>query len=106
MSNLSSLYIKAETLKKMLQVVEAKQMKGVDITISTGDKISTYGQNVTAYVSQSKEDREAKKDKFYVGNGKVFWTDGKAEIIPPKQEQAPAPTQNTANANVVDDLPF
>jgi hypothetical protein len=106
MSNLSSLYIKAETLKKMLQVVEAKQMKGVDITISTGDKISTYGQNVTAYVSQSKEDREAKKDKFYVGNGKVFWTDGNAEIIPPRQEQTPAPKPNTADANAVDDLPF
>ena len=46
------------------------------MTISTSDKNNDYNQNVSAWVAQSKEEREAEKKKFYVGNGRVFWGDG------------------------------
>jgi len=36
-----------------------------------------YGNTHTVYVNQSKEEREAKKDKQYVGSGKEFVFDNK-----------------------------
>lgn len=86
MGSLSTIYIKKETLKTLLDVVSKKDEKGIEITISTNDESNLFGQNVSSYVSQSKEQREAKKDKFYVGNGKVFWTDGKVVIGVKKEE--------------------
>lgn len=86
MGSLSTIYIKKETLKTLLDVVSKKDEKGIEITISTNDESNQFGQNVSSYVSQSKEQREAKKDKFYVGNGKVFWTDGKVVIGAKKEE--------------------
>lgn len=46
-------------------------------TISISDETNQYGQNVSVYESQTEEQREAKEKKKYIGNGKVFWTDGK-----------------------------
>jgi hypothetical protein len=37
-------------------------------------------------VSQSKEDREAKKPKFWTGSGKVFWSDGKPAMAVEKKQ--------------------
>ena len=87
MSSLNSLYIKKETLKTLFDTLEKKNQKGISLTVSISDEARsfTHGQNtilqnVSAYVSQSKEEREAKKQKYYVGNGKTFWTDGKISV--------------------------
>ena len=76
MSALLDVYIKAETLQTILDTLNKKDEKGISITLSINDEANEYGQNVSAFVSQSKEARADKKPKFYVGNGKVFWTDG------------------------------
>ena len=57
------------------------------------DGENQYGDTHCVYESQSKEEREAKKDKVYVGNGKefVFSSNGA--------------TQGTTET-VDDDLPF
>ena len=40
-----------------------------------------YGNNVAIVDSQSKEQREAKMQKTYLGNGKIVWvSDGKIEV--------------------------
>lgn len=77
MANLSDVYIKKEVIELLYKAFQQSDQKGIVITISTNDDSNEYGQNVTVYLSQSKEDREAGKKKFYIGNGKVFWTDGK-----------------------------
>ena len=87
MANLSEIFLKQETLETLLSTVKAKGLKGVSITISQNDTSNEWGQNVNSYVSQSKEDREAKKPKFYTGSGKVFWSDGKPSTIAEKKEQ-------------------
>ena len=79
MNNLATLFIKTETIKILLETLQKKGSKGVELTISTSDKNNDYNQNVSAWVAQSKEEREAEKNKFYVGNGRVFWGDG---VIP------------------------
>ena len=61
-----------------------------NFTLSVNDQTNDFGQNVSAYDSQTKEEREAKKLKQYIGNGKVVWTDGscvKAEYQDQQQTQ-------------------
>jgi hypothetical protein len=104
MSSLSEIYLKKETLETLLKTVTAKGENGVSITISTSDETNKYGQNVTGFVSQTKEQREAEVSKYYVGNGKVFWTDGKITVAKKKEDataSVPAPVQESFN-----DLPF
>jgi hypothetical protein len=114
MAILTDLYISAEKLKILYDTVKAKNEKGLSITVSINDETSQYGSNVSSYVSQTKEEREAKKDKFYIGNGKVFWTDGKVTLAERKEKlnqdlpQAHTPKQEYANSPQVEDdiLPF
>jgi hypothetical protein len=70
------------------------------MTISINDETNNYGQNVTAFAAQTKEQRDAKADKFYVGNGKVFWTDG--TIVTAKKPDEPAAQPSDSKP----DLPF
>ena len=47
---------------------------------------SKYGNNVSVAYSQSKEQREAKEKRVYVGNGKVAWTNGKIDVATKKED--------------------
>jgi hypothetical protein len=88
MSSLNSLYLKLSTLKEMVDVLERKQENGISITVSINDEVNNYGQNISAFVSQTKEQREAKANKFYVGNGRTVWTDGKIQAFEYKKDNA------------------
>lgn len=101
MASLNSLYLKTETIEMLLKVAKAKQLKGVEITVSIADTENQYGQNVSGYVSQTKEEREAKKPRYYVGNGKTFWKDTNNEQQV-KEEEVKAVEAEVVN----DDLPF
>ena len=68
-------------------------------TLSVNDEANQYGQNVALTDSQTKEERDAKKQKNYLGNGNVVWTDG--NIVAIKKEAA---AQKTEAVEV--DLPF
>ena len=80
-----------------------KFIKGKDgavyynLTISVSDE-SRYGNNVAITDSQTKEERDAKKPKDYLGNGSVVWTDGNI-VLAEREITIEAPTAN-------DDLPF
>jgi len=103
MSSLSEFYIKKETLETMLKVVNAKNQSGISLQIGINDETSKYGSNVSVSVSQTKEEREAKKDKYYIGNGKVFWTDGKISVA----EKVEKPLDNNSFTDTSNDgLPF
>jgi hypothetical protein len=56
--------------------IKGKDGKYKNYTVSISDQVNEYGQNVSMYVEQTKEERDAKKTRQYVGNGKVVWTDG------------------------------
>jgi len=103
MGSLSSIYIKKEVLETLLKVTDKKGEKGIELTISIGEETNQYGQNLSAYVAQSKEQREAKKEKYYVGSGKVFWTDGKITVATAKTEVHDA---KPITEEEPDDLPF
>lgn len=103
MGALLDIYIKLDVLEKLTKVIKQKGEKGIAITTSINDETNQYGQNTVAFVSQSKEQRDEKKPKYYVGNGKVFWTDGKISVAEKKEQQ------NNSSAKTkegIDDLPF
>lgn len=105
MGTLAEIFIKKETFDILAATLAKKtgdDAKGVKIQISISDTSNDYGQNVSALVSQSKEQREAKVKPFYVGNGKVFWTDGKISIAEKKEKE----TANTPAHKSETDLPF
>ena len=106
MTHLSEIYIKAETLRTLADTVAKKGEKGLSITILSNDDGGQYGQNLWAYVSQSKEDRDAKKPRFTVGNGKNFWSDGKPPFVPERQGQGAAIVQDAQVVDDGDQLPF
>ena len=95
MASLNSIYIKRETLDFIKRFADAK---GVEITVSISDEPNKFGQNVVAYVSQSKEDRDKKMPKQWIGNGNTFWTDGKITQIRKESKQS--------NQGGNDNLPF
>ena len=100
MASLSEIYVKKSTLETILKALNAKQGKdaeGVKLTISLSDQTNNYGQNVSVYVAQTKEQRDAKTPFFYVGNGKTFWSKGETPC--PQREQPTQGPQTVTAAN-------
>jgi len=64
--------------------------KYLNLTISINDEINQYNQNVSAWEAQTKEDREAKIERNYVGNGKVVFTEGLVSVVPTEEKKKPA----------------
>ena len=80
-------------------------------TMSVNDKQDDYGNNASIFVQQSKEDREAKVKKNFVGNGKVAWTDGriyKAEFVERTEAKPTGMSMQSTSSKLAetDDLPF
>lgn len=110
-------FIKADELKRINQNKLIHGQKGVriPITILVNDE-SRYGNNVTFIVSQSSEERDAKAEKHYLGNGSVVWTDGNIKKGEKDQENGSSEPQSMDNIlstpepsgekNMFDDLPF
>ena len=82
--------------------ISIKTKDGVDknYTLSISDETNEYGQNISMYEEQTKEQRQAGEKRKYIGNGKIFWTDGNIT-------KAEAVAKETATTSAVDsDLPF
>ena len=103
MSALLSGYITLEKLEEIVKVTKSKGEKGFKFSASISEQSNQFGQNVSFFAEQSKEQRDAKQPKYYFGNGKVFWTDGIIKVAD-KQEQAQTPS--TPSASEPSDLPF
>ena len=106
MSSLTNIYIKLETLETLVATLKKKGENGIGIDVSISDETNQYEQNASAYVSQTKEQREAKTPRYYVGNGKCFWTDGKITIADKKSKEERSEPKKSDNTDNPDDLPF
>jgi hypothetical protein len=47
----------------------------LNLTIAVNDEKNDYGQDVSAWEEQTKEERDGGENKNFLGNGKIFWTD-------------------------------
>ena len=84
------------------KIYVGKKGKYLPITITLNDELDQFGNQGPVVVEQTKEERDAKEPKTYLGNVKVVWTDGNnVDRVPMDNQPAPAPA-----AQVEDDLPF
>ena len=98
-------------LMRVDKLPKEKFIKGKDgavwynVTISVSDE-TRFGNNVAITDSQTKEERDAKKQKTYLGNGKVVWTDG--NVVLAEKENTDHIVAGTESAYVKEksDLPF
>lgn len=91
------------------KIINGKKGKYLPITLTLNDEVDQFGNNGPVIVEQTKEEREAKSPKTYLGNVKVVWTNGQnVEAAPRMDGQGPPPQRpmQAAQAGPVDDLPF
>jgi hypothetical protein len=89
------------------KVIDGKKGKYLPITITINDDADNFGNQGPITVGQTKEERDSKAPKIYLGNVKVLWTNGQNVDVAPKdgQQQRSAPPPKRT-AVVEDDLPF
>ena len=80
------------------KIYVGKKGKYLPITITINDEVDNYGNQGPVIVEQSKEEREAKAQRNYLGNGKVVWTNDIIKLAEREEVNASAPVSN--------DLPF
>ena len=73
-----------------------------NVTVVVNDETNQYGQNVSASMNQTKEQREAKEAKTYLGNGKVVWMSDAGVTVAEREEEMSTSTSAASQ----DDLPF
>ena len=89
------------------KIINGKKGKYIPITITLNDELDNFGNNGPVVVQQSKEERDAKTEKVYLGNVKVVWTNGtNVEVAPRTDAQPQAAAAPQPAAQVEDDLPF
>ena len=91
------------------KIFVGKKGKYLPITITLNDELDQFGNQGPVVVEQTKEERDAKAAKTYLGNVKVVWTNGDNVAVAPRQDQAAPAAQPVAQAAAteqVDDLPF
>ena len=99
MSTLVNLNIRVDKLPREKFVMGKDNAVYYNFTVAINDEANQWGQNVSSYDSQTKEERDAKKAKTYLGNGNVVWTDGNIKAV--KKE-----TASQGKEDVTSDLPF
>lgn len=113
MGTMAEVWVKKETLKKIVDTLEKKGEHGISLTISIADEMNQFQQNVDMFVKQTREQQEAKTPRFYVGNGSVFWSNSSPLVITKQmrgeaknsKERNPPVPKSAASGND-DDLPF
>ena len=89
------------------KIITGKKGKYLPITVTINDELDQFNNNGPVIVQQTKEERDAKAEKVYLGNVKVVWTNGNNVDVAPRDDQ---PQQsNAAPVEPVikdDDLPF
>mgnify|MGYP003146665216 CR=1 FL=1 len=85
------------------KIIVGKKGKYMPITITINDEVDQFGNQGPVVVAQTKEERDAKTPKIYLGNVQVVWTNGDNVGVAPRNDQpaATAPVSQPA-----DDLPF
>ena len=86
------------------KVIVGKKGKYLPITITINDEVDQFGNQGPVIVDQTKEEREGKVPKTYLGNVKVVWTNGDNVAAAPRTDQPQQPAQSLAPQ--ADDLPF
>jgi len=53
------------------KIIKGKKGSYINVTMFINDEVDQYGNNASVIVSQTKEEREAKTPRVYLGNGRT-----------------------------------
>ena len=87
------------------KIIQGKKGKYIPESITVNDEEDQFGNFGPIIVDQTKEEREAKAAKTYLGNVRVVWSNGTFPSPPAFQGGQPK-AQPKASAAKEDDLPF
>ena len=87
------------------KIYVGKKGKYLPITITLNNELDQFGNQGPVVVEQTKEERDAKAPKTYLGNVKVVWTNGTNVDLAPRDNNNSAPAPAPAAAPEAD-LPF
>lgn len=87
------------------KIYKGKKGSYLPIVITINDELGNYGDSGPIIVEQTKDERDAKVDKVYLGNVKIVWTNGINVDAAPKEDNQ---QQSAPKAVAVEDdgLPF
>lgn len=89
------------------KIINGKKGKYLPITITINDEVDQFGNQGPLMIEQSKEERDGKVPKIYLGNVKVVWTNGtNVDAAPRTDQQGGGQAPPAPRAQPVDDLPF
>jgi len=89
------------------KIIVGKKGKYLPITITINDEVDQFGNQGPVVVAQSKEERETKTAKTYLGNVQVVWTNGDNVPAAPRDDAQGGGAQAPASLSPEpDDLPF
>jgi hypothetical protein len=83
------------------KIYKGKKGRYLPISITINDEADQFGNQGPVIVDQTKEEREAKAEKTYLGNVKVVWTNG---MFPDRVTEGQP--QAKPQPKVEEDLPF
>lgn len=87
------------------KIIDGKKGKYLPITITINDDVDNFGNHGPIIVQQTKEERDSKSPKVFLGNVKVVWTNG--EFPQPAARDNQPPRQAKPKPQVAeDDLPW
>ena len=85
------------------RIITGKKGKYLPMTITINDEPDQFGNQGPVVVDQTKEERDAKAPKTYLGNVRVVWTNGDNVAAAPRDGGVkPQPKANVEK----EDLPF
>ena len=88
------------------KIFVGKKGKYLPITITLNNEPDQFGNQGPVVVEQTKEERDAKAPKTYLGNVKVVWTDGNNVDKAPYDSNQPTVPASASAAAAKEDLPF
>ena len=87
------------------KIIIGKKGKYLPIAITVNDEPDQFGNQGPVVVEQTKEERDAKAPKTYLGNVKVVWSNGTNVEAAPRDGAPAAPAAPQLKPQT-DDLPF
>ena len=85
------------------KIIVGKKGKYLPVVVTVNDEVDQFGNQGSIVVDQTKEERENKVAKTYLGNVKVVWTNGTfPENVPYERE----PVNAEPLGDEGEDLPF